>query len=77
MALAYLRHMLGEDVSAVVYVTHVKYPRGHNGRDETMRGVHYSSYTEARTHLKDLLDAVSPRRLRWSTRIGCGTFWPR
>jgi uncharacterized protein (DUF1919 family) len=53
MALAYLRHMLGEDVSAVVYVTHVKYPRGHNGRDETMRGVHYSSYTEARTHLKD------------------------
>lgn len=27
-----------------------------------MRGVHYSSYTEARTHLKDLLDAAARGR---------------
>jgi len=44
---------------AVVYVTYLKYPRlpTDEVRDETMRG-----YTEARTHLKDLLDAAARGR---------------
>ena len=48
-----------------------------------MRGVHYDSYTEARTHMKDLLDAaergpqfvVNPLGLRSSMRTGFDDSW--